>query len=175
MRIEWFFIWTNLNPFTKGCFVPSLIEICPTVLENFFLISSIYFCYFVIISPWVGKGCHSQGVVLGMGSQCHSNAPFGVRLNGLWQLMSNSNLHDGFTNWWTWSGCSDWLEKGRRRVTGALKPYLPRADGTRYPWRLAHLGEGKLWFKTSAALRLNPPTLKYFRRQPRGKSRNRNL
>ena len=35
----------------QGCFVPSLIEIGPVVLKRF-LNSSMYFRYFVIISPW---------------------------------------------------------------------------------------------------------------------------
>ena len=40
-------------PFTLGCIVPSLVEIGRVVLDKkFFLISSIFFCYFVIISPW---------------------------------------------------------------------------------------------------------------------------
>ena len=28
------FIWTNLNPFTQGCIMPSLVEICPVVLKK---------------------------------------------------------------------------------------------------------------------------------------------
>ena len=39
-------------PFTHGCFVSSLVEIGPVILEKIFLISSLYFHYFVIISPW---------------------------------------------------------------------------------------------------------------------------
>ena len=40
-------------PFTQGCIVPSLVEISQVVLEKkIFLISSMYFRYFVIISPW---------------------------------------------------------------------------------------------------------------------------
>ena len=47
------FIWTNLNPFTQRCFVPSLVEIAPGVSgEGDFLISSVYYHHFVIISPW---------------------------------------------------------------------------------------------------------------------------
>ena len=43
----------NLNPFTQGCFVPSLVEIGPVVLEKKdFLISSMYFQYFIIFSQW---------------------------------------------------------------------------------------------------------------------------
>ena len=82
MRIYWFFIWTNLIPFIQGCFVPKLVEIglvVPSLLakgddsllfsfreayrhpwlakmsgsgEEDFLISLMYFCYFIIISPW---------------------------------------------------------------------------------------------------------------------------
>ena len=39
------------SPFTEGCFVPSLVEIGQVVLENGFL-KSMYFWYFLIISPW---------------------------------------------------------------------------------------------------------------------------
>ena len=42
----------KLIPFTNKCFVPSLVEIDPVVLEkNFFLIWSMYVSYFFIISP----------------------------------------------------------------------------------------------------------------------------
>ena len=38
MKIEWFFIWPNLNPLhprmLKWCFKPSLVEIGPVVLEK---------------------------------------------------------------------------------------------------------------------------------------------
>ena len=40
------------SPSPNGCIVPSLVEIGPMVLEKFFLISSMYFSYFVIISHW---------------------------------------------------------------------------------------------------------------------------
>ena len=40
-------------PFTQGCFVPSLVEICQVVLEKkIFFNLSMYFCNFVIISPF---------------------------------------------------------------------------------------------------------------------------
>ena len=40
-------------PFIQECFVPSLVEIGSVVLEKkIFLISSMYFRYFLIISPW---------------------------------------------------------------------------------------------------------------------------
>ena len=47
------FIWTNLNPFTQGCIVPSLVEIGSVVLEkeDFFNFVNL-FSLFVIISPW---------------------------------------------------------------------------------------------------------------------------
>ena len=45
----------KLEPFTQGCFVPSLVEIGPVVLEKT-LILSMYFRYFVIISPWKRAG-----------------------------------------------------------------------------------------------------------------------
>lgn len=38
-------------PFTQKCFVQSLVENGPEVLEKEFKFSSIYFCYFIIISP----------------------------------------------------------------------------------------------------------------------------
>ena len=44
-------------PFTKGCFVLSLVEIGLVVLEKkIFKIFSIYFGYFFIISPWKRTG-----------------------------------------------------------------------------------------------------------------------
>ena len=44
-------------PFTQGCFVPSLVEIGSVILEKkIFLILSLYFHYFVIISPWKRAG-----------------------------------------------------------------------------------------------------------------------
>ena len=52
-RRAWPFIWKNLIPSTQECFVPSLVKIDPVVLEKkIFKISSMYFRYFVIISPW---------------------------------------------------------------------------------------------------------------------------
>ena len=40
-------------PPRQGCFMPSLVEIGPVVLgKKFFLILSMYFHYFIIISPW---------------------------------------------------------------------------------------------------------------------------
>ena len=38
-------------PFTQRCFVSSLVEIGPVVLEKIFKFF-MYFCYFVFISPW---------------------------------------------------------------------------------------------------------------------------
>ena len=46
---EWFLF------FTQVCFAPNVVEIDPVVLKKDFLISSMYFRYFVIIIP-VGKG-----------------------------------------------------------------------------------------------------------------------
>ena len=41
-------------PFTQGCFMQSLVEIGSVVLEKkIFLSSSMYFSYFIIISPWI--------------------------------------------------------------------------------------------------------------------------
>ena len=45
------FIWTNLNSLHPRILVPSLVEICPAVLEKILKILSMCFCYFVIISP----------------------------------------------------------------------------------------------------------------------------
>ena len=57
MRIKWFFFEQNWIPFTQGCFVPSLVEIGSVVLEKkISLISTMYFHYFVIISPWKRAG-----------------------------------------------------------------------------------------------------------------------
>ena len=51
------FIWKTWIPFTQGCFVPSLVEIGPVVLEKKILtFSSMYFHYFIIISPWKKAG-----------------------------------------------------------------------------------------------------------------------
>ena len=57
MRMYWFFIWTNLNPLD-----PRML--CAKFGWNWhsgsgeedFLISSMYFCYFKIISPWKRVG-----------------------------------------------------------------------------------------------------------------------
>ena len=47
------FIWTNLNPLHPRMLSAKLVEIGLVVLEKtIFKISSIYFCYFLIISPW---------------------------------------------------------------------------------------------------------------------------
>ena len=55
MKIKWFFFEQNWIIFSQGCFVPSLVEIGPVALEKkIFLISSMNFRYFVIISPLKG-------------------------------------------------------------------------------------------------------------------------
>ena len=53
-RIEWSFtfkslsllgrslLWTNLNPFTQGCFLPRFVEIGPVVLEKKTKMSNVY-------------------------------------------------------------------------------------------------------------------------------------
>ena len=57
MRIFWLFIWRNLNPYHPSMLVRRLIEIGSVVLEKRnFLISSMYFRYFVIFSPWKRAG-----------------------------------------------------------------------------------------------------------------------
>ena len=43
-------------PLTQGCFVPSLVEIGPVVLEEKILNFIHVFLYFLIISPWKGRG-----------------------------------------------------------------------------------------------------------------------
>ena len=43
-------------PFTKRCFVLSLVEIGPLVLQKMILNLSMYFRYFVMISPWKRAG-----------------------------------------------------------------------------------------------------------------------
>ena len=41
------------STFTHGCFVPSFVGTDQVVLEKkIFKISSMYICYFIIISPW---------------------------------------------------------------------------------------------------------------------------
>ena len=46
------FVQTRI-PFTQGCFVPSLVKLAQWFWRRIFLeISSMYFPYFVIISPW---------------------------------------------------------------------------------------------------------------------------
>ena len=51
------FIEQTWLPFTKGCFVPSLVETGSVVPEKtFFLIWSMYFRFFIIISPWKKGG-----------------------------------------------------------------------------------------------------------------------
>ena len=53
------FIWTNLIPFTQGCFLPSLLEICPAVREKrIFKFCQKYFRYSFIVSPWKNKALH---------------------------------------------------------------------------------------------------------------------
>ena len=47
----------TLVPFTQRCFVPSLVEFSPLILEKkIFFISSMYFRYFVHISPFPRAG-----------------------------------------------------------------------------------------------------------------------
>ena len=57
MRINWIFIWRNLNPLHRRSFVPSLVDFwpCGSGVEDFWILS-MYFCYFVIISPWKRAG-----------------------------------------------------------------------------------------------------------------------
>ena len=69
MRIYWFCIWRNLNPCHPRMLVLRLILLHPRMLfakfgwnwpsgsgEEDFLISSMYFRYFVILSPWKRAG-----------------------------------------------------------------------------------------------------------------------
>ena len=58
MRIYWFFIWTNLNPLHPGMLCTKFGWNWPSGSgeEDFFLISPMYFSYFVIISPWKRVG-----------------------------------------------------------------------------------------------------------------------
>ena len=57
MRIYWFFIWTNLYPFHPRMNRAKIGCNCLSGSgEEDFLISSTYFRYFVIISPWKGWG-----------------------------------------------------------------------------------------------------------------------
>ena len=53
MRINWFFIWRNINPYDPRMLMPRFAEIGSVVLEKrIFFISSMNFPYYVIISPW---------------------------------------------------------------------------------------------------------------------------
>ena len=61
LLILWEFIFSSFEetwiPFIQGCFVLRLIEISSVVLEKrIFIISSMYFRYFVIISAWKRVG-----------------------------------------------------------------------------------------------------------------------
>ena len=61
MRIEWFLIWTNLNPLHPRMYGAKFGWNWPSSSgEKDFNISSMCFCYFVIISPWK-IGCPSFG------------------------------------------------------------------------------------------------------------------
>ena len=50
LRIEWFLFEKKLSFFTHGYLMPNLVETGPVILEKIFKISSMYFCYFTIIS-----------------------------------------------------------------------------------------------------------------------------
>ena len=56
MRIKCFFIWTNLNPLYLRIHWAKFGWNCPSFSGEDFLISSMYFRYFVIISPWKRAG-----------------------------------------------------------------------------------------------------------------------
>ena len=57
MRMYWFFIWTNLNPLDPRMLCAKFGWNWPSGSgEEDFLISSMYFCYFKIISPWKRVG-----------------------------------------------------------------------------------------------------------------------
>ena len=57
MRIYWFFIWTNLNPLHPRMLCAKFgWNWLRGSEEEDFLISSMYFHYFVIISPWKRAG-----------------------------------------------------------------------------------------------------------------------
>ena len=57
MRIYWFFIWRNLNPYHPRMLCAKFGWNWPSgSWEEDFLISSMYFRYFVIISPWKRTG-----------------------------------------------------------------------------------------------------------------------
>ena len=59
MRIKWFFIWKNLNPFHSWMFCAKFSWNWPSGSgEEDFWISSMYFRHFLIISPWKMPGSH---------------------------------------------------------------------------------------------------------------------
>ena len=55
MRIYWFFIWRNLYPLHPRMLCAKIVWNWISGSEDF-LISSMYFCYFLIISPWKRVG-----------------------------------------------------------------------------------------------------------------------
>ena len=57
MRVYWFFIWTNLNPLHPRMLCANFgWNWTSGSGEEDFKISSMYFCYFIIISPWKRAG-----------------------------------------------------------------------------------------------------------------------
>ena len=67
MRIEWFFIWINLNPLYLKMHCAMFCWNWPC--EKDFKISSMYFCFFVIISLWkrVGPAFEQTGIPFAQG------------------------------------------------------------------------------------------------------------
>ena len=57
IRIEWIFIWVNLNPLHPRMLVAKFgCNWSSGSGEENYLISSMYFCYFLFISPWKRAG-----------------------------------------------------------------------------------------------------------------------
>ena len=50
--IKWSLFVQPWVPFTQGCFMSSLVEIDPMILQTILRFSSMYFCYFVVIPPF---------------------------------------------------------------------------------------------------------------------------
>ena len=66
------FIWANLNSLTKGCFVPSLVEIGAELSgEEFIKKFSMYFRYFVIICRREGPSFEQIKLPLPKFVLCH--------------------------------------------------------------------------------------------------------
>ena len=88
MRIYWFLIWRNLNPLHPRKLCAELGWNWPSGsgVEDFW-ISSMYFCYFVIISPW------KKGGALYL-NKLESPSPKDALCKFVWNWLSGSGEED---------------------------------------------------------------------------------